>query len=204
MSEVVRSVDCYIERITKKYIIDYLNALLFANTVLWDGDDQFNELPIFYSSNEDGYRIEQRGALFVNKHTLKALRISVVAVESTVQSACYRITGLPEPIRIDEGKSLYYPLEAGIDVTIADLHLGINDVSSYSFADNTKNEGSITNKRLFSILSHIISSVFISIDSEDIFKDLINSQFSLPPVPSEPHYKPVFGVIDADSSWNRP
>jgi len=203
MSDPMRTVDCYIERITKKYIIDYLNALLFSNKALWDGDDQFNELPIFYSSNEDGYRVEQRGALFVNKRTSRALRLSVVATESVVQGACYRLTGLPEPIRIDEGKNLFYPLDASIDVTIADLNLGINDVSSYSFADNTKNEGHITNKRLFAILDHMINSVFICIDSEAMFKDLINASLSLPPVPSEAHYKPVFGVTNAtDHSWD--
>ena len=50
MHESQIAANAHIEKITKKYILDYLNALLFSNTVLWDGDDQYNELPIFYSS----------------------------------------------------------------------------------------------------------------------------------------------------------
>jgi hypothetical protein len=66
MNEQPRAIDYHIGKITKKYIIDFLNALLFSNSVLWDGDDQFNELPIFETTAEEGLRTEQRGALFGN------------------------------------------------------------------------------------------------------------------------------------------
>jgi hypothetical protein len=194
-----RAVDYHVGKITKKYIIDFLNALLFSNTVLWDGDDQFNELPIFSSSNEEGYRVEQRGALFVNQRTATAIRLSVIATESTVQRVCYRMKGLDEPLRIDEGK-IYYPLGGGIiDISAADLNLGKRDSSSYSFSDNTNNTGKINNSRLFTILRFLTKAICITMDDKAIFTEILDDQLSLPPVPSDPHYKPVFGVQDADA-----
>jgi hypothetical protein len=198
MAEQLNSVTNYhVEKITKRYIIDYLNALFFSNTVLWDGVDQFHELPIFHSFSEEGYRVEQRGALFVDRKTAKALRISVSASESAVQAACYRIISLKSPIRIDESKYLYYPLDGiNIDVSVADLHLGAKDPSSYSFCDNTHNDGKTTNTRLFALLRHVIGSAFVAIDDEAIFADIVNNQLSLPPVVSDAHYKPIYGVIE--------
>ena len=197
MHESQIAANAHIEKITKKYILDYLNALLFSNTVLWDGDDQYNELPIFYSSNETGLRIEQRGGLFVDKKTSKALRLSVAVLESATSKACYRISSLKEPYRIDEGNRLYYPLEnAIVDVSVSDINLGSKDPSSYSFCDNTDETGAISNARLVALLRHVIGSAFLAIDDEELFKDLANDPLSYPPVPSDPHYKPVFGVKD--------
>jgi hypothetical protein len=191
----------HIEKITKKYITDYLNALLFSNVVLWDGVDQFNEMPIFYESTETGYRVEQRGGLFVDKRTTRALRMCATAIESNIQKVCYRITSLKEPYRIDEGNRLYYPLDGvAIDVSIADASLGSKDPSSYSFCDNTDNAGNVTVSRLFAILRHLIGSAFLAIDDQELFKDMINDPLSMPPIPSEAHYKPVFGVRDAVDS----
>jgi len=196
------AVNYHIEKITKKYIIDYLNTLLFANTVLWDGVDQFHELPILHATNEDGYRTEQRGGLFVDRKTSRALRMSVVATESTVQGVCYRCVGLKEACRVDEGNKIYYPLDGiVIDVSIADLSLGAKDPSSYSFCDNTNENGDITNARLFALLRHILGSAFLAITNEELFKDLINEALSTPPLVSDPHYKPVFGVKDVPDSY---
>jgi hypothetical protein len=196
--------DYYIGKITKKYTIDFLNALLFSNSVLWDGDDQFNELPIFHTTTEDGYRTEQRGALFVNRKNSKALRLSVFAVETTIQQVCYRLCGLKEPLRINEDKRLYYPLDGiVVDVSIADLNLGNREPASYSFSDNTNNSGKLNNKKIFTILRSLLSSAFITIEDPEIFADLINDQLSQPPVPSDPHFRPVFGVTDVIDTCDR-
>jgi len=192
-----RAVDYHMGKITKKYIIDFLNALLFSNSVLWDGDDQFNELPIFATSTEEGMRSEQRGALFVNRKNSKALRLSVVATETTIQRVCYRLCGLREPLRINEDKRLYYPLDGLIiDMSIADLNLGNSDSSSYSFSDNTNDSGKLNNKKTFTVLEYLLTSSFIAIENQAIFSDLIDQQLSHPPLPSDPHYNPVFGVRD--------
>jgi hypothetical protein len=198
MTEKPRAVDYHIGKITKKYIIDFLNALLFSNAVLWDGDDQFNELPIFETTTEEGLRTEQRGALFVNRKNSKALRLSVVATETTIQRVCYRISGLHEPLRINEDKRLYYPLDGiVIDVSIADLNLGNSDPASYSFSDNTNSTGRLNNERIFTVLRYLLNSVFITIEEKEIFADLLDHHLSLPPLPSDPHFKPVYGVRDA-------
>lgn len=202
LPEHAEAIDTHLERLTKRYIIDYLNVILFSNSVLWDGADQFNELPIFNATKEDGYRVEQRGALFVSKQFAKALRMIVSVTESAVQQVCYRITGIKEPVRIDEGKRMYYPLDGpAIDVSIANLNLGIKDPSSYSFCDNTNNTGKVSNARLAALLRHVIGSAFITLEDEDLFHDLLSDRLSLPPIPSDPHYKPIYGV--ADASGNR-
>jgi len=185
----------YIGKITKKYIIDFLNALLFSNSVLWDGDDQFNELPILSTTTEEGFHTEHRSALFVHSKTSKALRMSVYATETTIQRVCYRISGLQEPLRINEGKRLYYPLDGTtLDLSIADLNLGNNEPASYSFSDNNDSTGKISNKKLFTVLNYLITSVLITIEDKDIFADLIDHQLSEPPLPSDPHFHPVYGV----------
>jgi len=193
-----RAVDYHIGKITKKYTIDFLNALLFSNSVLWDGDDQFNELPIFRTTAEECNRSEQRGALFVNRKNSKALRLSVVVTETTIQRVCYRLVGLREPLRINEDKRLYYPLDGVvIDVSIADLNIGSSDPASYSFSDNTNTTGKLNNQKVFTVLNYLLSSAFIMIEDESIFMDMLDDYLSLPPLPSDPHFKPVFGVRDA-------
>jgi hypothetical protein len=104
---------------------------------------------------------------------------------------------LNELLRINEDKRLYYPLDGTvIDVSIADLNLGSHDPASYSFADNTNNTGKLNNKRIFTILRYLLNSVFVTIEDKDIFADLLNHHLSQPPLPSDPHFKPVFGVRD--------
>jgi hypothetical protein len=193
----------HMEKITKKYIIDFLNSLFFSNTVLWDGTDQFNELPIFGAYNDNEFREEQRGALLINIKTAKALRIAITALEGSQQQVCYRISGLSAPLKVDEGKKIYYPFDGHIvDLSIADLNLGHYDSTSYSFFDNTTPDGAISNQRLFTLLKHCIDSMFVTIDNPDIFNDLTGAVTSSPPVPSDPHYKLVFGVGDGNTHDN--
>lgn len=191
--------DIHINKITKKYIIDLLNILLFSKTVLWDGIDQFNELPIFRSTNDSGIRTEQRGGLLINKAVNKALRVLVSVIETPIQRVCYRITSLKNTVRIDESKRLFYPFDAfAIDLSVANLNLGMKDITSYSFSDNTNNDKNTTNSRLFSLVNHITNSVFVSLEDEALFKDMLDDVSSLPPMPDEPHYKLVFGVYDGE------
>jgi hypothetical protein len=202
MKEQPQAIDHYVGKLTKKYIIDFLNALLFSNAVLWDGDDQFNELPIFKNSSDEGLRTEQRCALFVNQKTSKALRLSVLVTETTIQRVCYRLCGLHDPLRINEDKRLYYPLDGiVIDVSIADLNLGNSDPASYSFSDNTETTDKLNNKKLFTILNYLLSSTFITIENDEIFKDLLDHTLSHPPLPSDPHFKPVFGVVHVENNY---
>lgn len=191
------AMDSYTNKLTKRYIIDLLDTLIFSKTILWDGVDQFNEMPIFKESIEDGQKVEQRGGLFVNKKTGRALRILVTAQETTTQKVCYRLLGLNKSIRVDDGKRLFYPFEAiAIDFSVADLNLGMRDPSSYSFSDNTHKTKEATTSRLFSLLNHILESKFITFDKEDLFTDMLDSVESLPPMPDDPHFKLVFGVKD--------
>jgi len=204
MTEQPRVVDYHIGKITKKYIIDFLNALLFSNAVLWDGDDQFNKLPIFNTMLDGELRTEQRGALFVNRKTSKALRLSVVATETTIQRVCYRISSLQEPLRVNEDKRLYYPLDGMvIDMSIADLNLGNRDPSSYSFADNTDSTGELNNKKTFAVLTYLLTAAFITIEDPEIFADLLEHDLSQPPLPSDPHFVPVFGARNVTYNYSR-
>lgn len=204
MTSGTAPVDRYVGTLTKKYIIDFLNTLLFPNSVLWDGDDQYNELPLFKESTEASYRVEQRGAIFVEKKTTKALRLGVTVTQSTVQRVCYRICSLNEPLRINEEKRVYYPLDGPvIDFSVADLNLGNRDPSSYTFSDNTVSNGQPGNKRIFAFLKYMLSAALIVIEDEDLFSDIIDQQLSAPPLPSDPHFVPVYGVSDVESScWD--
>lgn len=191
------AMDSYTNKLTKRYIIDLLDTLIFSKTILWDGVDQFNEMPIFKESVEDGQRTEQRGGLFVNKKTARAIRLLVTAQETTTQKVCYRLMSLNKSTRIDDGKRLFYPFEAiVVDFSAADLNLGMRDPSSYSFSDNTHKTKEASTSRLFSLLGHLLESQFITIDKEDMFIDMLDSVESLPPMPDDPHFKMVFGVKD--------
>jgi len=195
-------VEYHIGKITKKYIIDFLNALIFSRTVLWDGTDQYNELPVFRSAQTDGERTEQRGAIFVDNKTTRALLLSVCTNVTTIQRVCYRMQSLKEPLRINEEKRLYYPLDNMVlDLSVADLHLGSKDPASYSFADNTHNTSEVHLKRLFAILNYLLSARFIAIDDENIFHELLDHPLSTPPMPSDEHFNPVYGVDDAPGDY---
>jgi len=204
MKREITAIDRHIGAITKKYLIDFFNALLFPHSVLWDGDDQFNELPILKESNEASFRFEHRGALFVDKKTTKALRLSVMVTQSVAQRVCYRLCSLQEPLRINEEKRLYYPLDGPvIDLSIADLNLGNRDPSSYTFSDNTATDGIPSNKRIFATLRYLLRAALIVIEDEELFTDLLDHQLSTPPIPSDPHFIPVFGARNVESDcWD--
>lgn len=188
----------HIGRLTKKFIIDFFDTLLFSQAILWDGIDQYNELFLLDDSETEGCRVQQRGALFVQRRTNRALRLFVTASESAVYRVCYRLTGLNSTVKIDEQKVLYHPLEGNaIDVSFANLNLGMQDPSAHSFCDNTAPTGEISSSRLFSILSFVSSGTFITLEDPDLFKDLLSATLSLPPMPSDPHFKPIFGVDNA-------
>lgn len=195
----------HINKITKKYVIDMLNALIFSNSVLWDGDDQFNELPIFSNSRDGDSREEQRGAVFVSKKSSNALRMLVSVDTSISHRVCYRIVGLKHPVRIDSDKQLYYPFEGhSVDIAVADLNLGKQDPTSYSFYDNTDPTGEISNSRLFTFVNFVTSAAFIALDNQELFADMLSDELSEPPTNSSPHYKPVFGAMNAEAYfWDR-
>lgn len=192
--------DQHILKITKKYILDHLNAQFFANTVIWDGIDQYNELPILYVTEDKSPKFEHRGALILSRDRPIALRLLATTVESYRQSICYRVTGIKKPIRIDDYRKIYYPLDhITIDFSIADLNLGVNEPSSYSFYDNTSPDGTAKNKKLFTFLKHLLSSYFIAFDKPSIFEDIMHDLLSFPPVTTDRHYLPIFGVQELET-----
>jgi hypothetical protein len=177
--------------LTKKYIIDFLNALCFSETVFWDGVDQFNEMPIFHSSNEEVERIEQRGAFLVHKKYPWALKVLITLIEGSTQSVCYRIIGIDNQIKISDPKKECIPFElTNIDFSIANTNLGLNRISSYSFADNV-NENSV---RLFKLLDFLLTAAFVTKEEPSFFEPMLNDIKSFPPIAGDPHYNSVFGV----------
>lgn len=189
--------DYQIIKLTKKYIVDFLNALCFSNTVSWDGDDQFNELPIFTTEIEEGHREEQRGALLVHNKYSWALRLLVTVIEDTKQQICYRITGLKQIVTLDDPKRVCIPFELlDIDFSIADLNLGMQEPSSYSFSDNiVKNADS---SRVFALLRFLIESSLLASDDRKLFEEILVDTLSFPPFSGDTHYIPVYGVQTKD------
>jgi hypothetical protein len=197
-------VDYHIERVNKKYIIDFLNSLFFAHAVLWDGEDQFNDLPIFANEVDDGEHWEQRGALLVHKREQKALRLLISATKERKQKVCFRLQSIKEPLHIDEHRKVYYPLDnVVIDFCISDLNLGVYEPTAYSFFDAAEKVDHISNKKLFALIEFLINCSFISINNKLLFEDLLLDQFSFPPDAIDEHYLPVFGV-KRDVAYSRP
>lgn len=193
-------VNFHVERITKKYIIDFLNALFFAHAVLWDGEDQFNDLPIFENRAAEGEQWEQRGAILAHRSKQIAFRLLVTATKDRHQKVCYRLASLKEPLQIDEHKKIYYPMDnVKLDLCIADLNLGVYEPSAYSFFDAL---GGSTTKKLFTLAEFLFSCYYLSIDKKSVFEDLVLDQFSFPPDVIDQHYLPVFGVKkDGINTW---
>lgn len=203
-NEISKRVE-YSTRITKDYIINLLNSLMFSQTVLWDGVDQFNELPIITSNIEEGYRLEQRGAFFVDNRYSRVLRMMVTVSEDSPGEehsscrVCYRITGLPESIRIGTRNQTYYPFTVPIDFSIADLRLGVK-TPFLTFADNTDQNTKVNNNKLMALVAHLVSSSLITVYDEELFHDLTNDILSTPPTASDPHFNLVFGVSGVGDS----
>jgi len=181
----------HIKLLTKKYLIDYLNALCFGETLTWDGVDSYNSMVLLSSEDDNGTHTEQRGALFVHKKFPMALRLLVTAVESSKQQICYRLTGIEDKISIDDPKKVVHPNEyLTLDYSIADLNLGIHDVSSYSFCSNVKK----SDNSMFKLLSFVIDSAFVVKDDFKVYESLLNESLSYPPLSDDIHYSPLFGV----------
>ena len=195
-------VDRHIERINKKYIIDFMNSMLFAHAILWDGEDQYNDLPIFANQTDSAEaQWEQRGAILVHKREQKALRLLVTATKDTTQKVCYRIKSIKDPLHLDEQRKVYYPLDNVIlDFCIADLNLGVYEPSAYSFFDAAEKVDHISIKKLFSLIEFLISCHFVSLNTKALFEDLVLDKFSFPPDALAEHYLPVFGVRRDDAS----
>lgn len=192
----------YTLRITKEYIINLINSLLFSNTVLWDGVDQFNEMPIFTSEQSDGYRMEQRGALFVDNRFGRILRVLTTIEEDDPAGTgtcrvCYHMAGIKDQMRIGSSNRVYYPFVSPLDFSVADLRLGVR-TPFLTFADNTEKNKEINSARVMSLVGHLVSSTFIVIDERELFDDLLTSTLSLPPTASDPHFNLVYGVYPPD------
>lgn len=201
---MTEQVHFHVERITKKYIIDFLNAFFFAHAVLWDGEDQYNDLPIFENRAEAGReQWEQRGAILAHKQQQIAFRLLVTATKEKHQKICYRLASLKEPLQIDEHKKMYYPMDnVQIDLCIADLNLGVYEPSAYSFFDAAQKADHISTKKLFAVVEFLFNCYYLSIDKKSVFDDLILDQYSFPPDVIDEHYLPVFGVKkDGLNTW---
>ena len=185
--------DSDIVKITKRYVLDFLNALFFSRTVSWDGDDQYNQLPILASNEEEGKREEQRGVLLVHKKYTYSVRVLLSVVEDSSQKICYRISNIKDKIVLDSPRKVCSPLEVpDLDFSIADLNLGIQEASAYSFADL----GDRGSSRVFSLLSFLLESYPVVYDDPSLFDDIKMDQESWPPYSGDVHYRPIYGVSE--------
>jgi hypothetical protein len=181
--------------ITKKYVIDMLNATMFSNTLMWDGIDQFNELPILTVEDDKNIRMEQRGALFLHRRSQMALRMVVTAHESISQRVCYRIMGIHDTLIMDDPRKTFYPPEyLKVDFSIADTNLGMSQDSAYSFSYNIPVDASKEKGIVFNFLRFLMDSEVIAYEDVELFKDMLNDVLSLPPVPGDPHFKPIYSI----------
>jgi len=157
-------------KITKKYIIDYLNALCFENTISWAGCDQVNEMPLFTDEDDGGQKQEQRGALLVHKRYPHAFRMLITIAETAKQQVCYRITDIKKQIKLDDPNRKVIPFsDMHLDLSIADLNLGLEEVSSYSFCDNINGN----KDRIISLLKFLLDCFVIVVEEKNIFEDLL-------------------------------
>jgi hypothetical protein len=183
--------DSQINKLTKKYIIDFLNAMFFSNTVSWDSDDQFNQLPILEEETDTGRHFEQRGVLLIHKKYPWAIKILITVLEDTKQQICYRIVGIKDKVSIEDPKKICIPFDGlHIDFSISDLNLGVQESTSYSFCDNL---GNLTT-RVFALLRFLLDATFVAFDQRDLFEDLLVENISQPPLGGDIHYAPIYGV----------
>jgi hypothetical protein len=194
-SKVLDKSDDNIIRITKKYIIDMLDAILFSNELTWGGIDQFNELPILNMEEDRKAQIEQRSALFLHRRSPMALRVLVTAMEAVSKRVCYRITSIREKLEVVELRRIFLPTEQMyLDFSIADTNLGLVQDSSYSFSINFDFKSDKEKSIIFNLLRFLLDSEFYAYDDSALFKDLLDDVLSMPPIPGDQHYKLVFGI----------
>jgi len=181
----------HIVTITKRYIIDYLNALCFSDVMVWDDVCQFNELPLVHVDLEEDSRCEQRTALLVHKSSPWALRMLVTAQEENRRSVCYRITTINDTINIDDPKRVVRPFDSlKLDFSISDLSLGTREDSSYSFYDRYGNSIS----RTVHLLKFLLDSMFVSYNDPKLFADLLMDMHSAVPLSGDMHYNPIYSL----------
>jgi len=183
-------------KVTKRYIIDMLNAILFEQTVNWEGIDQFNQMAIVAQEEDGATKLESRGGFFVHDKLPWALRVLATVEEDTSQRVCYRICTIKDRVVFSKPqKNCLPPTDLVLDYSIADLNLGLADWTSYSFHDNIQNPYSsdVSHvERIFSLLKFLLSSSLHTKDDVDLFSDLVNARESQPPVAGDIHYSAVY------------
>lgn len=185
-----------IMQLTEKYIIDFLNALCFSNTIAWDGIDQFNELPILASVDDSDTKQEQRGGFLVHKKYPWAICVLVTLLEDSKQQVCYRLTSIKEKLQVDDPDKVCLPFDSlDVDFSVSDLNLGSSLSSSYSFCDNVGDQSS----RICALLRFMLNSAFVSKNDPIQFGSVLTDVRSFPPMAGDIHYKPIFGVSDDNS-----
>ena len=177
--------------LTKKYIIDLLNALLFANTLSWEEDDQYNYLPILHTDEDE--KLEQRVALLVHKKYPLALRLIVsVVTEKDIRRVCYRVRNIKKDVYVDDMNKTVRPFDTlNLDFSISDLNLSVKDDSSLAFHDFYGKSAS----RIFSLLKFLLDSDLVILRDPKVFADVILEEGTIPPVSSDRHFDPVFEVV---------
>jgi hypothetical protein len=177
--------------LTKKYIIELLNALLFSETMSWEGKDQYNSLPVFNLEEGTSETTEQRGALLVHKTNPWGLRLLVSISTGDSKKVCYRLTNLYKELDVSALNRKVKPLNTVcLDFSISDLNLAVKDDSALSFHDNIGK----SNNKVFNLLRFLLESEFVSIYDSSIFSDMLYDDLSLPPLSSDVHYSPIFEV----------
>lgn len=184
-------------KITKKYIIDMLNAMFFEESVHWTGIDQFHKLVILDQTEDGGMKTEVRGAFLVHEKLPWALRVLITKEEDTFQRVCYRVTTLKERVAFsDPHKNCIPPSDVYLDFSIADLNLGLADWTSYSFHDNIEDKfrsDPVHIERVFSLLKFILnSSVHTKDDAAALFEDLVGDGKNYAPIAGDLHYEAVY------------
>lgn len=176
--------------LTKKYIIDLLNSLLFANTLSWEDEDQYDYLPILHTDEDE--QLEQRAALFVHKKYPLALRVIVSSlIEGDTKKVCYRLKNIVKDIYVDDMNKTVRPFDSlNLDFAIADLNLSVKDDSSLSFHDFYGKSSA----RIFNLLKFLLESDLVLLRDPKVFADVLLEEGTAPPISSDLHFNPVFEV----------
>lgn len=188
----------HINQLTKKYILDLLNLTCFSNKLCWDGDDLYNDFPIFQFQEDDGKKEELRGVVLSSKNTNNAMRMTISVIDSKMtKEVCYRVTNLLSPIVINDERTLKPFDKLSFDVSISDLDFGMdNNSNTFSYNLGGKEKFQISNTKLFSFLRFLLSSDFTVVNDKSIFEELVDDIASYPPLCIHKHYKPIFEAVE--------
>jgi len=192
-----------VSRLTKRYIIDMMNATFFSEQVSWSGIDQFHQLPVIDSfDNELCTKTEVRGVVLVNRKMKTAIKMVIIMSEDIRASGgfkvCYRFKSLEKQSKINE--NLFYPLsQVRVDISAADLNLGLQQDSAYCFSVN--NNPTDESKHVSCLLSFIINSELVESDDKGVFDEFFGETdlLNYPPCVGDNHYKPVFASYESKS-----